>query len=1039
MGSRYYRIITLNNPSGISQNLTRKLIKDDNDEILSISYYVAKKAQNSSLYTGRLAESLETIELARYIATCRKNNKFPSISNAFENGFAFDGDNKNFLGYTNALIEIKFRTDYVHRIDYYSKGFYFNGIKYVRYKRSASSARNGKCLFIMEDLLNKHMQKWGDCGLTIDKIDDLTSWEAYRGLTLSSIESTISLPYDSILILKDRKCEFVDNVSTPFAKEPTSMYPIKNTIWDGEGLLDDSVFSTSDNPNYNSESCSMLFLRGRFFKTCGFRTNLQKWFDDNNITSISQLNGFTLAKSPKDIKLVITESSLKYCTFVEKEENDYLYLQKALTGWITGQGISITAKYKIKSTDLLFGIVKTNHPTKYYNGKLVRANYQLLNTLPLSVEDTKELLRPSLEYLCMAKKSPLFFREFLNCSTDDISLDLLPESEELDIQTIETNLDGNAPSDISQYKAYFINELIQLTNTISGTKLYTDYRAAVLSNFRTQLKKGHILIEGTLATLFGNPAEFLYCTLKQNADYELGSKLHYTVDGVNIISDVLTNNEIYCSHFKNQETLTCARNPHITMGNILLAENNTSINFYSEYFKLSPEIVCVNAVNFNLQQRLNGADYDSDTMLITNNKTLVKCTQKAVPLFPTPINTLEPEKKKINPREEISDQLCEIDRLISDDKTGQIINLSQELNSLIWNSVSNIELENQIAELLSTDFEGKYYDVCRLAILSNISLDRAKRIYKIDINETLKEIQLNEKVYRTHPFNGSLFIEERPIYLQKLLAIKPSDYMSDVYSIYNFIYGEQRKKVLISKRKLVTTPSPMILCEFGDNIELYQYDLSDEDSGKHIVSIYTINNHATHNCTMNHLYEIVTNKSLEREIDKKMEESKHPSKSLVDLICRPKKYLPAEKYCEDIKEIVKIAFNEQRKIANDRSYSKEDKHMLRCALIEECVNSVDAKLAKYHLHSDYLIYLLLNNIDQNTLLTKEDKENKLVGYSSLLLSCICSHTYEGKHVFFEMVKEKALIDHTVPNEYLQEDPNGGIHIYGIPHSIKYIN
>ena len=1032
MGARYYRIISIDTSSRSNKTLKRSTSKD----WLSINYSVKKGITNDELYSGHLPESLETIELERYISNCRKNNKYPNISQAFEKGFAFDGNKKNFLGYTDALIELKFSSKYAHRFDYYSKGLYFNGIKYVRYKRSASSARNGKCLFIMEELYNRHMKKWSDCGLSIENVDDLTSWEAYRGLTLSSIESTISLPCDSILILKDHETPIPDDVTRPFSDlQETNEKTLTNTIWDGEGLLDESIFLSRE--KYSSPNTSMLFLRGRFFKTCGFRTKLQKWFSDNNITSVEQLNGFTLAKTPKDIKLVITESSLKFCKFINADDEDFL--AKSLTNWVLGQGINLSANYKNKSKNLLLGIVKTNHPTRFYDGKLVRTNYQLLNTLPLSREEVKELIRPSIEYLNLASESPLFFRDLIKCTPILKNLDPIPESNELDVHYVSES-DDDLADNSTQYKSYYVNEILKRTNNLSGTKLYKDYRKAVLSNFRTHLIKGHILVEGTLATLFGNPAEFLYCTLKRNADYVLGSQLQYTKDNVNCISDVLQQNEIYCSHFNHEETLTCARNPHITMGNNLIVSNNTSINFYEEYFTLSDEIVCVNAINCNIQQTLNGADYDSDTMLITNNEILVNSAKTAVSLFKTPVNILDSNKKPIDPTISIEYQLSEIDAVISDNQIGQIINLSQELNSLIWESVRGQESKQKHYNL-QTDFEDKYNEVTKLAILSNVSLDRAKRVYKIDINEALEEIKLHERLYRYHPVEA--VIEERPLYLQNLLGIKPSDYTRDIYDIYTYFYQKPDERIKITTKKHVKKPNQKILDSFGSNINLYQYDILDEDTENFIMSIYTINNNATHDCTMSHLYEIVKDKKFEKEIKpfiKELISSHQISNSkplkLTDLINIPPTYSYAEGYAESIKEVVKKAFNSQRKIANKKQFSKEEKYTLRNEILDKCFSDVDNILKKYHSHVDYLIYLLLKNIDDNTLLTKEDKENKFVGYSSLLLSCICNHTYQGKHIFYDMVSQKAKTDNSVPQYYLHSDPSGDINIYGIKHSIQ---
>src|SRR5699024_2364960 len=85
-------------------------------------------------------------------------------------------------------------------------------------------------------------------------------------------------------------------------------HEIHNTIWDGESLMDYSMFG-----KYCDKG--MLLLRNRFFKTCAFNTNIQKWFSDYGITEIGQLNGFTLATDIKQIKLITTPSSIKYLKF----------------------------------------------------------------------------------------------------------------------------------------------------------------------------------------------------------------------------------------------------------------------------------------------------------------------------------------------------------------------------------------------------------------------------------------------------------------------------------------------------------------------------------------------------------------------------------------------------------------------------------------------------------------------------------------------------------------------------------------------------
>lgn len=60
----------------------------------------------------------------------------------------------------------------------------------------------------------------------------------------------------------------------------------------------------------------MLLLRNKFFKSCAFRTKLQKWIKDKNITLDDiKKRGFTLATDVSQIVMVTTPNSLKYLKF----------------------------------------------------------------------------------------------------------------------------------------------------------------------------------------------------------------------------------------------------------------------------------------------------------------------------------------------------------------------------------------------------------------------------------------------------------------------------------------------------------------------------------------------------------------------------------------------------------------------------------------------------------------------------------------------------------------------------------------------------
>ncbi len=188
------------------------------------------------LFKVLLDASLDSTELEKaYKRICRK--KF-SFSDKFGNA------------YTLAVINVKFNYIYKQqdvspvnlkslREYFYTNGFCINGVHFVRYKRSAGSSREGKCLFINERL-QRAMNKWSECGLKPQK--DLASWESYKALSLSSIKGTVEIPLDGILFVPDYKSVFQEEVVSVEIKDgkisdKTKQTQITNDIWDGEGTF----------------------------------------------------------------------------------------------------------------------------------------------------------------------------------------------------------------------------------------------------------------------------------------------------------------------------------------------------------------------------------------------------------------------------------------------------------------------------------------------------------------------------------------------------------------------------------------------------------------------------------------------------------------------------------------------------------------------------------------------------------------------------------------------------------------------------------
>ena len=113
---------------------------------------------------------------------------------------------KDNIGVLNSVADL--------RRELYENGFYCDGIKYIRFKRSSGSSRVGKCLFIDEKLYSK-IHKWECCGLKIkdDSDIDLAAFEAYISLTLSSIIDTVEIKPENILVIDDYHSVFKDTAA----------------------------------------------------------------------------------------------------------------------------------------------------------------------------------------------------------------------------------------------------------------------------------------------------------------------------------------------------------------------------------------------------------------------------------------------------------------------------------------------------------------------------------------------------------------------------------------------------------------------------------------------------------------------------------------------------------------------------------------------------------------------------------------------------------------------------------------------------------
>lgn len=642
-------------------------------------------------------------------------------------------------GYYEQVGEIPTIMDKAELRNYlYKYGFKCDGVDYVRYKRSSGSSRVGKCLFVNKELVEE-MARWDRCGLNINEGDpiDLASYEAYTALPLSSIIDTIHIPLESILVIDDYESRFKDEVvaveiENNHLTSSEKEVEIVNSIWDGQSLMDESLFG-----NYADKG--MLLIRNRFFKSCCFNAKIQKWFEDNKITSVDQLNGFTLAKDVSQIKLITTPSSIKYAKFGD------------IKRWM-------------ELVDPIFGIVKYEKPPHPFSGRMVQAHYQLFNTLQLSYEEMEQILAPSLKYISAIKRDPTVLRYAINYPLDCGS----GEWRSLDS------------------KNEIIFRMLGINDKFANTKLYYDFRDDLVRGEIRNLKRGHVLMNGNYSTIMGNGMEMLQASIG-------------TFHG----ESTLGIGNIHSTRFRYDQTLLCSRSPHVTVGNVLLVQN-TANNQYDEYFNLTTEIVCINSIGENILQRLNGADFDSDTMLITDHELLINAAKRNYDKFKVPTNLTSSVKTV---RHYSRDDQADLDVKTSVNKIGEIINLSQQLNSLMWERIHRGKTIESCRDL--------YLDICKLAVLSNVEIDRAKKEFVInsgiEINILKKKYKITDDERTVKPMFFKMITQENGFKLSDNVKYRyfytPMDYLQHIISRFNFREGREQKRKVIPFMDIVKKPS----------------------------------------------------------------------------------------------------------------------------------------------------------------------------------------------------------------------------------------
>lgn len=268
-------------------------------------------------------------------------------------------------------------------------------IHYRMLYRSTGKAKAGSCMFI-SDRLYKKAHDFLYMGIKLPKNNaPIVEASAYVSLVASSVVDRICINPKNILILEDVDSFFRTNVVSVetnqnkecFAKTIKN-YRVKNTLFDGQALIDKSIFPSWGN--------GYILLRHHMCKTAAFKTDIKAFFKDYFGEEYNQaivVDMFGNKHYAKDIQMITTDNAMKWLKF----DISYEY-------WCE----------RVNMNGNMFGIVKTAHKSKF--GEVQRMSYQMINSLDVGI--MKNVSKVSREYIMSLKSNDAVFLQYLRDNTN---------------------------------------------------------------------------------------------------------------------------------------------------------------------------------------------------------------------------------------------------------------------------------------------------------------------------------------------------------------------------------------------------------------------------------------------------------------------------------------------------------------------------------------------------------------------------------------------------------------------------------------------
>lgn len=452
---------------------------------------------------------------------------------------------------------------------------------------------------------------------------------------------------------------------------------VTSNIFDGTGLIDTeymNIINEALNGNYNSIQFRMPFTKGMLHSV-----NLKEFFEEEGIQELDSIINFksydrydTKKILAKDVKIILTVGQFKAAKFLQhltKEE-------------IKKYGCNSQIEYyfkKLKEYKYKFGIANVEFQKSEY-----ALNYQFLSTLPL----TKNVL----DELC---------NNTYNVINKNVSEDVL-------IESIKDN---------DYYKGDILIHEIARDFYIACDR-YKDLRDKTLSSYIKEALACKVYTKSRRRYLAPDLLALMYYSYEWNT-----KKDSYLYE-----ANKLKLNYIYLPKYDDEEDNSIVlRNPHYSRNEIGIYKILKNVSDIREkYLGHLSGIVMSNYENL-LADRLGGADYDGDSVLILTDNNLV--------------DTVSRQFLKISKDNIINIYpIAKIPSLSSSSKILNYKNIIECFDNTFKNNVgiiSNIAITKSIDiydgivnDTLNNEYDPKYDDIAFYTILSGLEIDSVKNGFK---------------------------------------------------------------------------------------------------------------------------------------------------------------------------------------------------------------------------------------------------------------------------------------------------------------------